>query len=103
MVSWTEPRMFDLPPAPAVTPGMSAGRRRTIRQRESLAAGRHPATGLPLRTEGGFCGSCSHHVVIDRGNRSWHKCEVHRLGTSSSAASDIRVSWPACTRFEAAS
>lgn len=101
MVSWTEPALFDLPAAPGVTPGMSADRRRTIRNREALAAGIHPATRSPLRTEGGFCAGCLHHFVVDRGHRRWHKCELHRLGPSASAASDIRLSWPACTRFEA--
>jgi len=29
-----------------------------------------------------------------------HKCDQHRLGESHSAASDVRVGWPACVRFE---
>jgi hypothetical protein len=38
-------------------------------------------------------------VVVRPGNREFHKCELHTLGLSGSEASDIRVSWPACTLY----
>ena len=51
---------------------------------------------------GHTCADCAHHVTHAR-NRAWHKCDAHRLGQSASAHSDIRVSWPACTQWEAQS
>lgn len=81
---------------------LSAGRRRTLRQQADLAAGRHPATGLPLNDTGAKCGSCIHHRAIEshRGGSYWHKCAASKLGLSHSEASDIRISWPACTKWE---
>lgn len=80
---------------------LSADARRTARQRDLLAAGVHPATGRPLLAGSeATCASCVHATAVHRGNtRAW-KCEVHRLGMSHSAASDIRVSWPACELYE---
>lgn len=93
--------LFEPDPLPDPEPveQLSADRRRTIRQQEQLAAGIHPATGRRLRAEGGTCGDCAHHVVIDWHDKRWHKCEHHRLGLSHSASSDIRIGWPACDRF----
>lgn len=81
---------------------LSIGARRTVRQRQLLAEGIHPATRLPLLDEGGHtCGDCQlHRTIVWTKNRTFHKCERHRLGLSHSAASDIRVGWPACTAFE---
>lgn len=81
--------------------GESDTARRTRRNNESLARGRHPVTKLnllesaPPRT----CGECAHHEV-HRYAKTYHKCELNR---SSGPATDIRVSWPACTAFEVAS
>ena len=94
---WRGPEPVELPEAPKVA-GRSADRRRTARRRELLAAGRHPFMGGPVRTDGETCGSCAHHVMRQRG-RVWHKCVLHE---SSSAATDIRVSWPGCKRWEPA-
>lgn len=95
---------------------MSADRRRTIRNQRALDANRHPVTGLPLlRTitdEGEVvlrvlagtwatdarCGSCVHASKEHGGARSYWKCDLTEM--SRSAASDIRVSWPACVRYE---
>lgn len=101
-VTFTEPTLFDVPGPPRSPPSkpLSADRRRTLRQKQSLTNGRHPATGLKL-LDGHTCGECTHHVVIE-GQRRWHKCEASSLGRSASAASDIRVGWPACLRFEEA-
>lgn len=97
--------LFDLPPLEpgylSTDPPPSADRRRTTRNQDLLARGIHPATRLPLLDpDWEFrCRDCAHAVRIDHVTRGWWKCELHRLGTSASAASDIRVSWPACTRF----
>lgn len=75
---------------------LSAGRRLTIRNQTDLARGRHPATGRPL-IDGHRCGQCTHFV----NSPPYFKCDRHRLGRSSSAASDIRKSWPACDLLQA--
>lgn len=85
---------------PANPDALSPGRRRTLRQKRLLAAGRHPATLVALAADRGTCGECVHSHRHDHGNRAYWKCELHRLGESASEASDIRVSWPACIRFE---
>lgn len=94
--------LFNVDPIP--TPGpepLSAGRRLTIRNNDSLARGLHPATGQRLAGNGETCGTCAHHNHYDYHNRAYNKCAKHRLGESHSAASDIRVSWPACALWEA--
>lgn len=78
--------------------GLSAGQRLTLRNNEMLTAGRHPATGRSLDADH-TCGECVHHKTRSH-DRTWHKCELHRLGMSHSASSDIRVGWPACSAFE---
>lgn len=80
---------------------LSPGARRTKRQRDALARGRHPATGHALREGEETCGSCINHKII-RASKTWHKCELHPLGLSASEASDIRVGWPACTLWKPA-
>jgi len=78
----------------------SATQRRTLRNQATLDAGRHPATGGNLlHPEWGFsCGDCRHAVRVTQGaGKAWWKCRRHRLGLSSSEASDIRKSWPACS------
>lgn len=91
-------RLFDAPDLPDPDPQLSYGQRLTLRNNAALAAGRHPATGLPLADSGHHCGSCEHHVVRRLGS-TYHKCVMHRLGTSGGEASDIRVGWPACTAY----
>jgi len=80
--------------------GLSATQKVTQRNKDQIAAGRHPATLLPLLPDE-CCGQCVHAHHYNHHNRSYWKCGEHRLGESHSAASDIRVSWPACTKFEA--
>lgn len=94
---------LDLPPVVGPVHGpsidaLSAGARRTLRQRRQIAAGRHPATGLRLRPEGGTCGSCAHSARHHGGTRQYWKCGLvpHTFGPGT----DIRVSWPACARWE---
>lgn len=90
--------MFDLPPLPEPEK-LSLARRRTLANNGMLDRGIHPATGRPLKGGDQTCGDCFHHKARTH-NRSWHKCELHRLGLSGSEASDIRVSWPACALFD---
>lgn len=91
-------QLFD-PGAPVVVrENLSADQRRTIRRNARLAAGWHPVTGLRLREpRGETCGDCEHHIVHHYAKR-YHKCD---LNDTSGAATDLRVSWPACSAFRA--
>jgi hypothetical protein len=96
------PTLFDTSPLPTEQPvELSRGQKLTARNRALLDQGRHPATRLPLLDPAWefTCGGCDHHVVIHHHTRTYHKCARHRLGISASEASDIRVSWPACTLY----
>lgn len=86
-------------PAIRLDVGLSATQRLTRRNRANIARGVHPATLRPLRKDE-TCGTCVHHHDYLYHSRRLHKCELHRLGESHSEASDIRVSWPACTKWE---
>lgn len=92
--------LFD-PGAPVeVDVVLSATQRITRRNAELLAAGRHPATLLPLWIgTGETCATCVHHSAPLRNTRRYHKCDHHHLGPSRSEASDIRVGWPACALY----
>lgn len=98
--------LFPLPEPTVSLPqpgdGLSAGQRLTLRNRAQIDRGVHPATLRPLLGDGSTCGDCYHCVRVTNGNRTWIKCDEHRLGISHSEASDIRASWPACTLFVAA-
>lgn len=99
-------------PEPAPTPEpLSADRRRTIANQRLLDAGIHPATHRPLLpwppdepefdVDRPTCAMCIHFRRYSGGHaRAYNKCAKHRLGESHSAASDIRISWPACALFE---
>jgi hypothetical protein len=88
--------LFD--PGPSDPPvKLSEDRRRTLKRLQLLERGIHPATKRPVWAEH-VCGTCTFHVVRSR-SQSWHKCT--KAGLSSSAATDIRVSWPACDLWEA--
>jgi hypothetical protein len=90
--------LFDLPDQPAqpAAPPESAGRRLTRRNNDLIARGIHPATRQPIVAALGTCGTCARAHRYDHHNRTYWKCDLHRLGQSHSAASDVRVSWPAC-------
>lgn len=99
--------LFDPGPATVTTakerPGLSADARRTIRDRDLMDVGIHPATRKPLAGTGLTCATCVHHHAVTHYTsraKTWHKCDLHRLGTSHSAASDIRTSWPACVLYQ---
>lgn len=80
--------------------GLSVDQRRTRDNKLLIARDIHPATRVALAGNGHCCGDCSHAQPAHHGNFKGWKCELHRLGMSHSAASDIRISWPACRMFE---
>ena len=83
---------------------VSATRRLTARNNEMISAGqRHPATLLPFAKDLGpfaTCGTCVHAQRIHDHDRHYIKCDIHRLGMSASASSDIRAGWPPCVKWE---
>lgn len=117
--------LFDTPARPAPAPKLSADRRRTIRQAETLARGRHPLGGdkwhayLRLHPDaaphddrkapGRRCGNCWYRrLIATNGNRLWPKCvfgaenptDADRYGAlprvTHGAGTDVRRWWPAC-------
>jgi hypothetical protein len=124
----TEPTLFDMDPLPSVK-GLSADRRRTLRQAMAISQGIHPlglvfsgtwmhpqasrqakATDpkdLPFR-----CGSCRWRELWSVGSRTVPKCswtnesptDAHPdrggpVRLSHSVATDVRAWWPACTDY----
>lgn len=130
-----EPGLFDASPfyvAPpeSSSPDLSPDQRRTLRQREDIAAGRHPLTRGPLHPFAApeiarpdnpksmpfTCGSCRFRESIAYHGKSYPKCL--RDGTygghdaasvtlsdlkniTHSATTDVRAWWPACAGYEA--
>ena len=100
-------------------PDMSADRRRTKRQADAIAIGRHPLTGGVLhelasrhrdatspKGDPFTCGSCWFREVVKYHDRSYAKCyfgvtnEDRRAPrVSNSAATDVRAWWPACPDY----
>lgn len=78
-------------------------RRKPPTDRASLVAlrierGVHPHNGMPLlQPAGETCGSCKHHRV-KRFSKAYHKCAFTK--DSAGPATDIRVRWPACSKWE---
>lgn len=103
------------PASPEPAEKLSADRRRTQRQSEALATGRHPlglALGWVLRLHpdaptaddraaaGPRCGSCWYREVLGHHNRSYGKCladDGRRV--SHGAGTDVRAWWPACRDY----
>lgn len=111
-------------PPPDAETGLSADRKRTLRQADEIRRGIHPLTksrvhvlsdtdpqptdakNLPYR-----CGSCVFRVVTRYHNHGYPKClhpgvrgadEVEVIGyphASHGAASDVRAWWPACRDY----
>jgi hypothetical protein len=80
---------------------LTANDRRTARQRAAIDAGLHPLTGERLPGNGETCGSCVRRIQVQRGGRAWPKCDQQsRRYATTSAATDVRASWPACPRWE---
>ena len=88
--------LFD--PGPEEVPvGISAGRKRTIRNLIAISEGRHPLMGGPTFAE--TCGTC-HHCTRQGGVAGIYiKC---RLRSTGGPATDIRLSWPSCSEWEPA-
>lgn len=64
-----------------------------------IGRGVHPHVGNPLRQPAGeTCGSCKHHVV-KRYSGTYHKCDL--TPDTNGTATDVRVRWPACVKWEA--
>lgn len=111
---------FDTPREP--DPQLSPDRRRTQRQADAIAVGRHPLTGQRLHPQASrhrdadspkndpfTCGSCRFREVIGYHSRSYAKClfgmtnEMRYLDDSPrishSSATDVRAWWPACPDY----
>ncbi|MDI1288690.1 MAG: hypothetical protein PSX37_01905 [bacterium] len=102
--------LFDVDPVDLSAPEQkSAGVRLTEKREDFIRRGFHPLAnlmpGLMLRPDaprekaapGPRCGSCQHRVQVGSGNRDYWKCGFYR--SSGSAQSDLRLWWPACTRY----
>lgn len=76
----------------------SASTKRRIRAEAMIRRGLHPF-GFPLlEPRGETCGSCRlsrHRGVVGKG---WYKCDLMGGG---GPATDLRVSWPACSKWKA--
>ena len=90
----------DPPPRPRAdwpewyTPGARRGR-----QNRMVARGLHPM-GAGLGPDGETCGSCKHSNPEQWRDGRYIKCAVMRR--SRSEATDIRLKWRACARWEPA-
>lgn len=101
---------FDVPRIdhPERAPGLSADRRRTLRQRADVDAGRHPLTrGRLADSPDARCGNCQFRMLVDYHNRTYPKCwqwadrdSAGYARFTHSAASDVRAWWPGCTAHE---
>lgn len=98
------PEQFTATPARTPGPrrnarGESPDQARTRRNREAIEKGRHPVAGVALLREGGHtCGDCSHAMQTSGGARWFWKCDT--MPRTGGPGTDLRVSWPACVRFE---
>jgi len=91
----SDDRLFEVPEEPPVVEKPSPGRRLTLRNNQTIANGRHPATSLRLsRVEGATCGTC----VYSYKTRKWWKCEL--VVATSGPGTDIRKKWPGCSKWE---
>ena len=102
------------PQPPAHTdPALSADRRRTLRQADDIANGRHPLTRGPLHPDARrdaskadprslpfTCGTCVHRELLLHNDGTYPKCVAHdRRYVARSATSDVRAWWPACGEY----
>ncbi len=112
------------PPQVDTGPALSPDQRRTRRQADAIALGRHPLTGGPLhplasrhrdadapKADPFTCGSCRFREVLRYHGKGYPKCvnpgalsaeEYERRGPATithSAASDVRAWWPACRDY----
>lgn len=130
-----EPGLFDASPfyvAPpeSADPDLSPDQRRTLRQREDIAAGRHPLTRGPLhpfavaaiarpdnpKGQPFTCGSCRFRELVKYHGKTYPKClrdvtygghDASRVDlrdvkdVSHGTSTDVRAWWPACAGYEA--
>jgi hypothetical protein len=123
--------LFDLDPGQIRTPTpveqMSPGGRRTLRQAQAAAVGRHPlglALDRPLtlhpeaapagdrQAPGRRCGNCRFRQIFRYHKKPYPKCahpgsysaeQYERLGpprATHGAGTDVRAWWPGCTDHE---
>lgn len=83
---------------PSEAEGLSADRRRTLKRAELLGKGIHPASKLPLLNNNETCRTCVHSHKSGGGRRDYWKCDL--MPVTRGPGSDIRVSWPACSKWE---
>src|SRR5882672_855954 len=70
-----------------------------VRHAANLAAGVHPLTLQPLKTDGTTCGNCLHMVRLKYAG-TYSKCTKGPL--THGPATDCRKRWPACALYEPA-
>ena len=91
--------LFDPGPGAPAPKTQSYGSRLTARNAGVIAGGRNPATMRPLLLGGGTCGDCSHLKAVGGTARNYWKCELACRAVTGGAATDVRLSWPACELF----
>lgn len=92
--------LFDPGPVLPEPPKLSADQRRTLRRQQQLDQGLHPTTRLPLRRPVGehTCGDCTHRKENPGHARTYWKCD--QVVMTAGPATDVRLSWPACIKWE---
>ena len=97
----TEPTLFDgYEPVPDQLAGLSADRKRTLRQHQMVEQGIHPLTRQRTMPEWGTCGECRFRKVLSHHGGDFPKCTRDPARLTHSAATDCRAWWPACHQFE---
>lgn len=95
---WEDQALFDAGPATPAPLKVGEDAARTARRRALLAAGWHPTSGRRLRGGDEVCGTCAHCVGFRRHTRTYWKCA--EVAVTRGAATDVRLSWPACVAWE---
>jgi hypothetical protein len=102
VTAWSEQPLFELenvpPPSSTEISKLSPDRARTERRKLMLERGQHPTGNGEINLEHN-CRECIH-CIAHGWQRTYYKCDVSALGERRSAASDIRLSWPACPEFD---
>ena len=96
-----------------IPPGLSPGRRRTLRRLQMIEMGRHPITTFPLHPDAPddatrkdryprpvTCGTCVHLVVLQHHNKTYMKCDLTTMTHSEN--SDVRRWLPGCMSWRQA-
>ena len=83
-------------------PKLSYERRLTIWRNDMIANGVHPITGAPLIDQDDppvkTCGNCARTGLQGGVAGRYVKCSLNNTGGPKT---DVRVGWPACTKWEA--